>query len=656
LGSGGAGGAGGAAGGLGPLHGGQGGVGGNALWLGGGGAGGPGGFAAAGTGGTGGHGGTGGSLLGNGGPGGAGADAAPTFNGGVGGSGGSSILIGNGGNGGNGGNAGSSLLLGGPGTVGAGGQLLGRNGIPGLPMSPNLLVNPSFEIASPSVTGFSSVTVPGWTVTGTPTVIPYNAQLTYPSPTSTPFPTLPNFLGLGFPGSIPGGGNNFAGGGPVATSSISQTVDLTAAAARINTGATPYTLSGLLGGYLLDPSSTLVTVSFLNADGVVLGTGSLGQVTAVDRLGMTGFLPRDVSGTIPAGTTSAVVTASFIDRNPFLGNYNGSFTDNLSFTVGDPSLVPALLTPPMSNVGQLDHVFLIYMENKGAADILGSINAPYFNSLINSYGYANQFYALGHPSDPNYYRIMGGSDFGLIYNPTSPSINAPSLMEAMDNAGITWAGYADGMPYPGAIVNSGDYVVDSLPFLQFTYVYNNTTAYHEQHLLPLTQLGLDLQNPATFPKFTWIAANDHTNMEGPIDFPDGTANWLLSQLTNHQYNVAAGDQFLREQVSLIQSSPTWTTNAANNRSAIIITFDEDYNNLSLGIGNQGNHINMVVIPNEAAVTYGGMQTGHFVTNTRYDLYSLMSTLEYALSPTAGTPFITLTMNDLYAVPMNDFWN
>ncbi len=147
----------------------------------------------------------------------------------------------------------------------------------------------------------------------------------------------------------------------------------------------------------------------------------------------------------------------------------------------------------MSKVGQLDHVFLIYMENKGVADIVGSLNAPYINSLANTYGYANNYYALGHPSDPNYFRIMGGSDFGIDYNPTSPSINAPNLMQEMDASGITWAGYAQGMPYPGAIVSSGDYAVDELPFAQFSSVYNNTPAYQQQHLLPLTDLSTNLQ-------------------------------------------------------------------------------------------------------------------------------------------------------------------
>src|SRR6516162_773987 len=94
-----------------------------------------------------------------------------------------------------------------------------------VPMSQNLLVNPGFEIADPSVSGYSGVTIPGWTVTGTPTVIPYATPRAI-LPFAIQLPNLPKFLG--FPQHAPpGGGNNFGGGGPLPTSPISQTVALT---------------------------------------------------------------------------------------------------------------------------------------------------------------------------------------------------------------------------------------------------------------------------------------------------------------------------------------------------------------------------------------------------------------------------------------------
>ncbi len=523
-----------------------------------------------------------------------------------------------------------------------GGLIFGDGGNDAQPMSQNLLVDPSFEMADPSGSGYSGVTIPGWTETGTPTVIAYSTPLGYPSPFSSAFPKL-----FDFPQDAPpGGGDNFAGGGPVGTSTISQTVNLTGAA------ETPFTLSADLGGQGWDPSSATVQVTFLDSNGDVVGTDSLQPVTVWDRLGLTAFEQRDMSGTVPEGTTSAQVTTTFTDNDPFLGNYNGAYADNESLTVGDASLTPAPLTPPTSDVGQLDHVFLIYMENKGVDDILGSPNAPYINSLINSYGYADNYYALGHPSDPNYFRIMGGSDFGIDYNPPSNAIDAPSLMEEMDQADISWAGYAQGMPYPGDITSSGDYAVDALPFAEFSYVYDNTPAYLQEHLLPLTQLSTDLANPSTFPEFTWIAADGSNNMEGPVNTLGGGLQWLASQLTTHQYNVAAGDQFVQQEVSSIENSPTWTD--PNEKDAIIITFDEDYNNLSLGIDNQGNNVPMIVIPNQDAVTAGDMQSGHFTTNAYYNEYSLMATIEDTLRATPGT-LDPLTANDMYAQPMNAFW-
>jgi hypothetical protein len=513
-------------------------------------------------------------------------------------------------------------------------------------MSENLLVNPGFETADPSGSGFSGVTIPGWTESGTPTVIAYGTHGGYPLGLSTPFPKF-----FDFPQTAPpGGGDNFAGGGPVATSSISQTIDLH----DLNGAAgTPFTLSADLGGQGWDPSSATVEVTFFNGQDQSLGTESLNPVTVWDRLGFTGFEERDISGTVPEGTTYAQVSTVFTDRDWVLGNYNGAYADNESFTVGDSSLTAAPLAAPTSNVGQLDHVFLIYLENKGVGDIVGSPNAPYINSLIDNNPHDTNYFALGHPSDPNYIRPLGGSDFGIDYNPASNVIDAPNLMEEMDKAGISWAGYAQSMPFPGDLTSSGDYSADQLPFAQFNYVYDNTPDYLKEHLLPLTQLSSDLQDPSKFPEFTWIAANEANNGEGPINSLQGIGQFIYSQLTDHQYNVAAADQFVQQEVSAIESSPTWNADGA--KDAIIITFDEDNNNLSLGIGNEGNNVPMIIIPNGGAESgANGMESGPFSTNAYYNEYSLMATIEDALHGTSGT-VDPLTANDMYATPMNAFW-
>jgi hypothetical protein len=507
--------------------------------------------------------------------------------------------------------------------------------------SPNLLVSQGAELGDPSLSGYSSVSIPGWTETGTPTVIQYGTLRRLPLGLATPGPTLPAFFGFPSVSSEPpGGGVQFFGGGNVATSTLSQTVDLSGAASAIDAGAVPYELSADLGGALIDPSAASVTVNFLNASKVSLGTGQLAPVTAFDRLFQTELLERDTTGTIPVGARSAQVTVTFTDNNPFPGNYNNAYADNVSFTVGAAIPAPPPPTPPVSTVGPLDHVFMVYLENHGVNDIIGSPNAPYINSLINTYGYGSNYFALAHPSAPNYYPILGGTDFGFNYNCPTNCFNAPNLPDNIEAAGKTWAGYEEGMPAPGTEVSAPGYAPDELPFFAFSDIFNDP-ARAQAHLFPLTQMATDLASTATTPNFVWFAANEASNGEGPIDFPFGILSFALSQLTTHQYNIAAADQFLQQEIPIIMNSPAWQTQ----RCAIFITFDEDYNNLSLGIGNEGNHVAMIVIPSPNS----GMLQGHFVVDDYNNHYSLLRTIEDSL----GLP--PLTDNDKFATPMNGYW-
>jgi hypothetical protein len=48
------------------------------------------------------------------------------------------------------------------------------------PPGPVVGLNPGAEVGDPSLSGYSTVTVPGWTVTGTPTVIEYGTQRRFP--------------------------------------------------------------------------------------------------------------------------------------------------------------------------------------------------------------------------------------------------------------------------------------------------------------------------------------------------------------------------------------------------------------------------------------------------------------------------------------------
>lgn len=305
---------------------------------------------------------------------------------------------------------------------------------------------------------------------------------------------------------------------------------------------------------------------------------------------------------------------------------------------------------------------MVYLENKGYNDIVGSPNAPYLNSLINAYGLETNYYALAHPSDPNYYPILGGTDFGTNWNCATNCFDAANLADQIEAAGENWRGYEQSMPFPGDSTASGDYDPAELPFFAFSDIYNDP-ARAAAHLFPLTQMATDLQSPSTTPNFVWFAANENNNGEGPITFPFGALQFALTQITDHQYNVSAADQFLRDNVNTILNSPVW--NDPTQKSAIFVTFDEDNNNLSLGFGNEGNHVVTVVIPSPGAVAYNAvtnptpMRSGHFTDSDYANHYSLQRTIEESLGLPAtlesmGLPPY-LTDNDEFATPMNGFW-
>ena len=518
--------------------------------------------------------------------------------------------------------------------------------------SPNLLVNPGAEMSSPSGSGFSAVSMPGWTVTGTPTVIEYGTPRVL-MPLGIPFalPDLPSIWSFPKADSGPAdGGNQFFGGGNVADSTISQTVDLSAAHSAIDGGNVSYDLAGWLGGYGINRSKASIEVTFLDENATSLGSGKVDPVTALDRRWQIGLLERATSGVLPVGTRYARVEVIFDDKAASYGisaGYNSGFADNISFAISADLPAPADPQPIDSSPPALDHFFLFYMENKGYSDIVGSANAPFLNGLIDTYGFSDNYYALTHGSLPNYYPIVGGDNFGITYNCTSPCIDADTtLVSNLADAGLTWKAYAQGLaPGGDPLVSTDTYAFDETAFPAFKSIASDPNL--KDYMVPLEQMVVDLTSPDTTPNYVWVDPNEANNGEGPVDSLGGVLKFAFNQIDpKHQYNVPALDAFLDQNVTAILDSAAWKS---PDKSVIAVTFDEDNNNLSLGFGNEGNHIVTVIIPNQAAID-AGWKGGSFTASGGYNHYSLLRMIEDSL----GLP--TLTNNDKYATPMNEFWD
>src|SRR5437867_2348190 len=91
----------------------------------------------------------------------------------------------------------------------------------------------------------------------------------------------------------------------------------------------------------------------------------------------------------------------------------GASTHHPEITPTPHSTSAAQITPTPSGT-QLRHIFYIMLENHGTNEILGNTaDAPYLNQLAQTYGVAIHYYAVTHPSLPNYLAAISGDFQGI---------------------------------------------------------------------------------------------------------------------------------------------------------------------------------------------------------------------------------------------------
>ncbi len=464
--------------------------------------------------------------------------------------------------------------------------------------SGNLIVNGGGETGLCATDWYAVKTVPGWQVLlGNPTLVCYSVA-SFTTPTS------------------PAAGKAFIADGPYGDSALMQNVDVSSASAAIDAGGVTYNLSGWLGGYGVYNGQAVVTASFLDASGKLLGTpGELGGVTASARGDANAFLAKSATGSVPAGTRTIAVQLQFINTS---ASYNIGYADNLSLTLSTPVIAPTLKAPA-STVPAFDHVFFVMMENTNYSEVIGdTTDAPYTNSLAQSGTLLTNYSGTYHPSDENYLAVSGADTFvnGAIYFPNI-KVTAGHIGDLLEGAGKTWKAYEQGMGAPCNTKNNNDsyYEPDDAPFINYTNISGNPTRC-AAHLFDTTQLTTDLQSASTTPNFSWIAADDYYDGEAS---GNGSSNSLQVQ-----------DGWLKQTLQPIFASPAWTTQ----RSLLILTWDESEAGAT-------NHVATIMLGSQGLVGSGAISTAS------YNHYSAGRTIEAALG------IGQLTANDTYAQAIND---
>jgi YVTN family beta-propeller protein len=471
-----------------------------------------------------------------------------------------------------------------------------------VPPGTNLLANADATVGDTSAQGWDAVTIPGWQIgSGLPTVVRYGTA---------------GFPKAAQPPKDPG--NLFVGGAGGAATLV-QTAPVIPA--HPSAGAVTYTISAWLGG--TKTSAATLTVRFRNTSGAVVATRAIGPVgrqqrPLLQRRTATGALPKNAVTAQVTLTLATTLTNVDGPDAPLVG-YDYATAGGLDLSLSARAQPPAPLTPPTPSVPGYQHVFLFYFENEDYGDIIGNVKqAPYLNSLRKDGATLSGFYAEEHPSDANYLAFAGGSAFGVpLDDPEEENplytINARNIGDEVDAAHETWKAYTQSADGPCDDTVHGYYWNDDQPMLYFKDV-RDRPAYCAAHVVPLEELGQDLQTTATTPNFAWVAPNDCTDMEG--------------------CGIAAGDAFLKTELTQIMSSPAWRTQ----RSLAIITFDEDATDGE----HPAQHVPTLVIASQ------GVRPG-YTDPARSTHYNLLRTVEAALG------LGTLTANDLYAPAFNNIF-
>ena len=174
-------------------------------------------------------------------------------------------------------------------------------------------------------------------------------------------------------------------------------------------------------------------------------------------------------------------------------------------------------------------VAVLVLENRSYDEVIGSPEAPYLNGLARRYALATSYYAIGHPSLPNYIALLGGSTFEIHGDCNRCDTEARSLVGQLDAAGLSWKAYFEDLTSnrrPGP--RTASYDPHYNPFVYYEGI--RSSALGRSRVVDFDELRSDLRR-GTLPRFSWIAPGVlHDGHNGSLRAADRYASVLVPQI------------------------------------------------------------------------------------------------------------------------------
>jgi phospholipase C len=231
------------------------------------------------------------------------------------------------------------------------------------------------------------------------------------------------------------------------------------------------------------------------------------------------------------------------------------------------------------------------MENESFTSIIGSTSAPYETALSHQCGVADDYFAVSHPSLPNYLAATSGSTFGITDDgePDVHPIGSQSLFSEVDAAHESWRSYAESMPSNCDTVTSGLYAARHNPAVYYVLL-RGACLHDDVPLGPITGGAFAVAaRSGALPNFSFVTPNICDDA--------------------HSCPVNVGDSWLSRFLPVISDGPQYRAGSV----AVFVVYDE---------GSADNRVPLLVVA--PSVPRGT------VDRARLDHYSLLVTTERLL--------------------------
>lgn len=206
-------------------------------------------------------------------------------------------------------------------------------------------------------------------------------------------------------------------------------------------------------------------------------------------------------------------------------------------------------TTTSTNVSKIKHIFTVLFENHDYAEIIGSSDCPYFNSLANQYALATNYNDSGtHPSLPNYLVMISGAPQypGIVdLNPTTFPfpVKQENLGTQMQAKSVAWRSYQESAGGTCKKSSSGGYAPKHDPFLYFDDMQNGAGDLCNKTNVDYTELATDMAaGTYTYSFVTPNLTNDgHDPSNDPSTAAKNSDTWAAAEIPKIMASAAYKD-------------------------------------------------------------------------------------------------------------------